>query len=257
MNRRPEKIVFIGAGKVATAAAGALKNKRDIMQVYSHSNASAKALATRLKCAYTNDLKKLSTEGDIYIIAVKDDVIEKVANELKLKGKTVIHTSGSVGMGALKKASSQYGVLYPVHSFHKDAPLGKGIPFCIEASGVEVKKQLQKLVADLNGKPYLLNSAQRAKLHLAAVFANNFSNHMFAIADDILNKAGIPFDILFNLIVDSVAGIKTHKPGLNQTGPAIRGDKGTMKKHEKMLKDNPLYLAIYKLVSKSIQQSGK
>ena len=257
MNKSAGKIVFIGAGKVGTALGLALKSKREIVQVYSQTTASAKTLAGKLKCPYTNDLKKVSPDGDIYIIAVKDDAIEKVVNSLKLKGKIVVHTSGSVGLEALKKVSADCGVMYPPHSFLKNEPLGKGVPFCLEAANAAVKKQLLALVKDLSGKAYFLNSTQRGSLHLAAVFANNFSNHMFVIADDIARKADIPFDILFHLIEDSVMRLKHQQPKLNQTGPALRGDKGTLKKHEKMLKNNPRYLALYRLISKSIQESAK
>lgn len=257
MNKASEKIVFIGAGKVATALGLALSKKREIIQVYSQTTASAKTLAGKLKCTYTNDLKKVSPKGDIYIIAVKDDAIEGIAKGLKLKGKAVIHTSGSAGMDVLKKASADCGVMYPPHSFLKDEPLGKNVPFCLEASNTRVKKQMQALVKDLSGKAYFLNSAQRGTLHLAGVFANNFSNHMFVIANDIAHDAQIPFDILFHLIEDSVMRLKRRQPRLNQTGPALRGDKGTLKKHEAMLKNNPRYLALYRLISKSIQESAK
>jgi predicted short-subunit dehydrogenase-like oxidoreductase (DUF2520 family) len=249
------KIVFIGAGKVATSLALALNKKRHIMQVYSRTTASAKMLAGKLSCSFTNDIKKICKDADIYIIAVKDDAIAKVASGLKLQGKTVVHTSGSVDISVLKKVSANCGVMYPPHSFLKDTPMGKGVPFCLEASNTKVKTEMLSLVKDVEGKPYFLNSAQRAKLHVAGVFANNFTNHMFVIADDIAQQAHIPFDILFHLIEDSVIRLKHQKPKLNQTGPALRGDKGTLKKHEQMLKSNPRYLALYKLISKSIQQA--
>ncbi len=254
---KTEKIVFIGSGKVATALGLAIKKKRKIVQVYSRTNASAKALAAKLSCPFTTDLKKIDPDADIYIIAVKDDVIVKVASSLKLRGKTIIHTSGAVGIDVLKKASSNCGVLYPPYSFIKGRALEKNIPFCVEASNAKVKSQLLNLVKDFYGRPYLMNSAQRATLHVAAVFANNFTNHMFVIANDIAKKANIPFEVLFHLIDDTVVNLRHQSPELNQTGPAKRGDKQTLKKHEKMLKNNPRYLALYKLISKSIQQSSK
>jgi predicted short-subunit dehydrogenase-like oxidoreductase (DUF2520 family) len=251
------KIVFIGAGKVATALALALKNKRKIIQVYSRTHASAKALAGKLSCPFTNDLKNIDTRADIYIIAVKDDAIAKVAPLLKLKGKIVIHTSGAVGIDVLKKASANCGVLYPPYSFIKGRALEKNVPFCLEASNPIVKAELLALVKDFSGKPYIMSSEQRATLHVAAVFANNFTNHMFVIAHNIAKKANIPFEVLFHLIDDTVMNLKNRSPELNQTGPAKRGDKLTLAKHEKMLKNNPKYLAIYKLLSKSIQESYK
>jgi predicted short-subunit dehydrogenase-like oxidoreductase (DUF2520 family) len=251
-----EKIVFIGAGKVATALALALKSKRKIVQIYSRTNASAKLLAGKLSSAFTADIKKLNADADLYIIAIKDDAIAKIASQLKLKGKTIVHTSGAVSIDVLKKASANCGVLYPPYSFVKGRGLDKNVPFCIEASNQKVKKELTDLVKDVAGKPYYMNSEQRSQLHLAAVFANNFTNHMFVIAHDISKQAHIPFEVLFHLIEDTVVNLKHQKPELNQTGPAKRGDKHTLKKHEEMLKSNPRYLALYKQISKSIQQSS-
>jgi len=253
--KNSEKIVFIGAGKLATVLAPALKGKRKIVQVYSRTNSSAQKLAKLLSCSYTNDLKKVSKDADLYIIAVMDEAIEKVASVLRLQGKTVAHTSGSIDMKVLKKISSNYGVLYPPHGFTKGAALGKNVPFCIEASNPKVKKQLTSIVKDLQGKIYYMNSEQRGKLHLAGVFANNFTNHMLVIADDIATEAHIPFEILLHLVNDVVAKLKQQKPLLNQTGPAKRRDNRILKKHEQMLKSNPRYLAIYKLISKDIQNS--
>lgn len=254
---KSEKIVLIGAGKVATALALSLKNKRKIIQVYSHTFANARPLANKLSCPFTNDLKKITPDADVYIIAVKDDAIAKVASALKLKGKTVIHTSGATGLEVLKKVTDNTGVLYPPYSFIKGRPLVKNVPFCIEASNKKVKAQLMDLVKDFSGNAYPMTSKQRAVLHIAGVFANNFTNHMFVIANDIAKKANIPFEVLFHLIDDTVVNLKHQSPELNQTGPAKRRDKKTLKKHEQMLKDNPRYLALYKLISKSIQQSSQ
>jgi predicted short-subunit dehydrogenase-like oxidoreductase (DUF2520 family) len=255
--KNSDKIAFIGAGKVATALGVALKKERKIVQVYSRTNVSAKALAKVLSCPFTNDLKKLDTSADIYIIAVKDDAIAQVVSGLNVKGKTVIHVSGAGSIDVLKKASANCGVLYPPYTFVKGRPFGKNVPFCIEASNSKVKTQLLSLVKDLSGKAYTMNSEQRVTLHLTGVFANNFTNHMFVIAHDIAQKANIPFEILFHLIEDTVVNLKHQSPELNQTGPAKRGDMLTLAKHEKLLKNNPRYLAIYKLLSKSIQETHK
>jgi predicted short-subunit dehydrogenase-like oxidoreductase (DUF2520 family) len=254
MKASTRKIVLIGAGNVATALGKAFTSKREIVQVYSRSSAKAKKLATALKCEYTTDLKKISTEGDIYIIAVKDDAIEKVASGLRLKGKIVVHTSGSVEMNVLKKISDKIGVLYPLQTFSGNAGLKAGVPFCIEGSSAVVKNELTTLVKELKGKAYYINSAQRAELHLAAVFANNFTNHMYAVANDIAEKSGVKFDILLPLIEETEAKLKKQKPSLNQTGPAVRNDLKTLKKHMELLKQSPQQLSLYKAITKSIQQ---
>jgi len=253
MKSKRNKIIFIGAGNVASAMAKALHTKHDIVQVYSKSNAHAKKLASTLQCSFTTDLKKIIVDADIFIVAVKDDAIEQVASVLRLKNKLVLHTSGAIDIWPLKKISSRYGVLYPLQTFSKDSLVKKGIPFCIEASDESVKKILEALVKELGGKINVLSSKQRAKLHMAAVFVNNFTNHMFAIAEDILKEDKIPFSLLLPLIEETIAKIKSRTPLQVQTGPALRKDKKTIKKHEKMLSGKPEYLKIYKKMTKSIQ----
>ena len=256
MKSRLNKIVFIGAGNVATAIAKALHSKFDITQVYSYTASSAKKLGTILKCDYVTDLRAINKDADIYIIAVKDDVIEKVASSLSLKGKMVVHTSGSIEMSVLKNVSDNYGVLYPLQTFSKDSIIKQSIPFCIEGSNGVTKTQVKKLVRALGGKSYELDSEKRAKLHLAAVFVNNFTNHMFTIANDILNEENIPFDMLKPLIEETVAKLERKSPLEAQTGPALRKDQKTIIKHEKLLKGRPEYLTLYKLLTKSIQYTS-
>ena len=256
MEAKHNKIVFIGAGNVATALAKALSRKSQILQVYSKSLSSAKKLGKVLGCLFTNDLKKINTEADLYIVADKDDAINKVAYQLHLKNKVIVHTSGSVDIKVLKNTSSNYGVLYPLQTFSKDSGLKKNIPFCIEASNGKVYTQLKELVKGLGGKVYNINSVQRAKLHLAAVFANNFTNYMYTVAHNILQKENIPFDVLLPLINETVDKLKKQSPARSQTGPAIRGDRKTIKRHLKLLKAYPEYSTVYKQLTKSIQHSA-
>jgi predicted short-subunit dehydrogenase-like oxidoreductase (DUF2520 family) len=256
MKLKQTKIVFIGAGNVATCLSKALSKKAEIIQVYSKTGASAQKLANILGCSFTYDLKKINSGADVYIVAVKDDSIEKVATHLRLKDKLVIHTSGSVEIASLKKASSNYGVMWPLQTFSKNSVLKKNIPFCIEASSKKAQKLIGELVSEMGGTAYSINSKQRAKLHLAAVFANNFTNHMYVAANKIPKDVHIPFDILLPLIHETINKLDKGTPIINQTGPAARGDKKTIKKHEKLLKNNPQYLALYKLLTKSIQHSA-
>ncbi len=253
MEAKHNKIVFIGAGNVATVLAQAVNGKRKTVQVYSKSISSAKKLGNILGCSFTDNLKKISREADMYIISIKDDAIDKVATKLHLKNKVVVHTSGSVDMKSLKKISENYGVLYPLQTFSKKSKLKKDVPFCIEGSSEKAYKQLEELVKELGGKAYHINSIARAKLHLAAVFANNFTNHMYAIAYDILQKEHIPFDVLLPLIHETVNKLEKLNPVESQTGPAIRRDKKTIKKHLEILKKRPEYLNLYKQLTKSIQ----
>jgi predicted short-subunit dehydrogenase-like oxidoreductase (DUF2520 family) len=256
MKPRQTKIVFIGAGNVATCLAKALSKKAEIIQVYSKTKASAQKLGNILGCSFTRDLKKINSDADAYIVAVKDDAIENVVSHLQLKDKLVVHTSGSVGIESLRKASINYGVMWPLQTFSKNSVLQKNIPFCIEASSKKALKLIEELVKTMGGKAYSISSKQRAKLHLAAVFANNFTNHMFVAAYAILKDSNIPFDVLLPLIHETINKFDKGNPLASQTGPAARGDKKTIKKHKKLLENSPQYLALYKLLTKSIQLSA-
>ena len=252
-----KRIVIIGAGNVASALGAGLAESNKVIQIYSKHLASAKKLGKTLACSFTVDVKKIVTDADIYIIAVKDDAIEQVAKKLRLKDRVVVHTSGSIDVAVLKKVSSSYGVLYPLQTFSGGNKLKPNTPFCIEASNEKVKQELAVVIKELSGKAYYMNSVQRAKLHLAAVFVNNFTNHLFAVANDITEKAHIPFDILLPLIEETVNKLKIQKPVLSQTGPAIRNDKQTLKKHLVLLKTNKQYLKLYERLTNSIQSSAK
>jgi predicted short-subunit dehydrogenase-like oxidoreductase (DUF2520 family) len=247
-----QKIVFIGAGNVADSLSEALKGKKDIVQVYSKTLAHAKLLGQKLKCPFTDDLKKISHEADIYIIAVKDDAIEDVCKKLKLQGKIVIHTSGSTGMNVLKHTSNKYGVLWPMYSFAGKNKLAANTPFFIEASDKKTENVLTALVKDLKGKPYYLNSEKRAMVHMTAVFVNNFPNHLFTIAEDLCKQAGIPFSLFLPLAKETCENIARQSPAMSQTGPASRNDKRIIAKHLSLLKSQPLYKEVYEVLTKSI-----
>lgn len=252
-----QKIVFIGAGNVATSLSLALKGKREILQVYSKTYAHARVLGEKLKCPYTNDLKKISPDADLYIIAVKDDAINEVCKRLKLKEKIVIHTSGSTDLSILKNVSGKCGVLWAMFSFTGKAKPAPGSAFFMEASDKQVEQHLKNLVKELKGKSYYINSEKRAIIHLAAVFVNNFPNHLFTIAEALCKEAGVPFTLFLPLAKETVENITKQSPGLNQTGPASRNDNRIIEKHLSILKSQPLYKEVYKALTKSIIQTKR
>lgn len=253
------KIVFIGAGNVATQLGLALKkSKHSIVQVYSKRKSSASKLAHSLNCDFTNSPKKIDTTADIYIIAVNDDSIIEVAKLLRLKDKIVVHTSGSVEMNVLKPISKNIGVFYPLQTFSKNKIVDFNvIPVCLEANNTATFKVLQTLAKSISGNVQKINSEQRKTIHLAAVFACNFSNHLYTIASSILGSANISFDVLKPLIEETAKKIKNTTPVEAQTGPAVRNDIKTINNHLKMLSGNKEYHQLYKLISKSIKTTKR
>lgn len=246
-------LVLVGAGNVATHLGAALQKAGfDIKAVYSKTEISAHRLAKALATAYTTSLDNLPA-ADIYLVAVKDDALPEVAQQLKIGSGIIAHTCGSVDMDILKGSAASYGVLYPLQTFSKTREVNiSQVPFCVEGCDEETTSKLEFVARSLSSNVHYLNSDQRQVLHVAAVFACNFTNHMYALAENILQQKHIPFNILLPLIEETAAKVKEHSPHAAQTGPAARGDQGIMQKHIELLKDDETAQAIYKLVSYSI-----
>jgi predicted short-subunit dehydrogenase-like oxidoreductase (DUF2520 family) len=252
-----KKITFIGSGNVAhNLGKVLLKNGIEIIQVYSRNIENAKKLAVQLAAAFTDDLRKLNTESDLYIIASSDNAIEKIANQLDLEGKLVVHTSGSVSIKVLTNATQNCGSFYPLQTFTKshqaDFTL---IPICIEASSLESFQILKELANNLSTKVVNMTSEQRQKLHLAAVFVSNFSNYMQVIGYELCEEQQVDFNLLKPLIKEVFEKNQQHNAIDNQTGPALRGDTFTMNKHLDLLENNKELSELYQLISNMIGKS--
>lgn len=247
-------ISIIGAGNLATQLGLALRKEGySIAEVYSRSKKNANQLSKKLKAKPIIDLKKLSKEATIYIIAVKDDAIASVAKQLKLKDQIVVHTSGSVSIAALKPCSKNIGVFYPLQTFSKEKEADfRTIPICIEGNNKYSASTLEYFAKSISSNVKNIDSLQRKKIHLAAVIACNFSNHLFAIAEDLLKKEKLSLDLLRPLIAETAEKVMEESPKKNQTGPASRNDKKTMEEHLKLLSDDKDLQKLYSLLSKSI-----
>ena len=248
-------IVLIGSGNVATHLGGALAGAgHRIVQVYSRTAAHATALAGTLGAGATTDPTTIDIHADVYILAVKDDAIAAVAAQLPagLKG-TVVHTAGSVGMDVLNGHAEACGVLYPLQTFSKAKPVDFSvIPVAVEASDDTALAGLETLAGSVSGRVFRCDSRQRLSLHVAAVFACNFTNHFYAIAADMLGEHGLDFDLIRPLIFETAQKVMEHRPADVQTGPAVRHDVRTMEKHLELLRDHPALAGLYELISRRI-----
>jgi len=251
-----EKVVIIGAGKVATALATSLYQAGIVIEeVYSRSFESAEKLAVRVSALPLSDINNINQYADLYIISVIDSAVENIASSKVLQGKFIVHTAGSIDIAALKPFSNRIGVIYPLQTFSLGREIEMSVvPFCLEAER-DSDYQLLKLLAEkVSSSVYPVNSLQRKQLHLAAVFANNFGNHMVSLASQILANYQLPIDMLRPLVAETAAKLQSLTPTQAQTGPALRGDKITMESHLEMLHDMPLMQKIYTFVSQSIEQ---
>ncbi|XRE42258.1 Ketopantoate reductase PanG [Tenacibaculum discolor] len=248
------KVTIIGGGNVATHLANAFSktNEVSLVQVYARNIEQVEHL--KEVTSITNSIELL-TKADLYIIAVSDDAIGDVSRKIKQKNGLVVHTSGSVAMQSLQNTGRK-GIFYLLQSFSKDKKVDfNKIPFCLEAENEEDLQLLETLAKTIGKKIYRINSEQRKRLHVAAVFVNNFTNHMYKIGADICNEHQVPFEVLLPLIQETAQKITELSPDAAQTGPAKRNDQKTIQDHLALL--NAEQQEIYKLITKSIQQNGK
>ena len=248
------KTVMIGAGNVATNLVRALSATGiEVVQVYSHTLAHARELADTVNAGATDDLSALEMGADIYIISVKDDAIVNVVSSIPDNGALWVHTSGSIPMTVFEGRRQRYGVFYPMQSFSKQIATDfTEVPFFIEAVNDGVALEIEALAQRLSQRVFHATSEQRRRLHIAAVFACNFANHLWTLADDVLRDAELPFDVMLPLISTTVDKLKRLSPAESQTGPAMRRDHRVMQSHMAMLdKDKAL---IYKTLSDNIMK---
>ncbi len=257
----PLNIVIIGAGNVATHIATSFQKNKSVKltQVFNHRvSKQTKAFASDYKCEVVTDYRKINATADIYIIAVKDDAISEVVkslSSLKLKG-LVVHTSGSVDISVLQNASAQIGVYYPLQTFFSGAIINwKTTPLLIETNTSSAYKKLNSFATSISGIVKKVNSVKRLQLHLAAVFACNFTNAMYVTAYQLIETHLTKKDtaLLFPLMQQSFDKLKTIHPIEAQTGPAKRNDKQVMEKHLDLLGSNNELKKIYELLSDLIQ----
>lgn len=256
------KIAFIGAGRLATNLAPALKNAGcELIEVWSKTQASAEALAAYLDCkASWGRVGNATRKADLYVLSVKDSVLKEVIMELHLGREQALfaHTAGSLPLGLFSEAGHQRGaVFYPLQTFSKERTVDfSRVHFFIEAfraADLELLIGLARRLSPLSNI-HETSSAERRRLHLAAVFACNFANHCFALSDEVLHVADLPFDAMLPLIEETVQKLHELTPALAQTGPAIRCDENVIGMQRAMLLDQPQLLEVYDVLTQSIQK---
>ncbi len=251
------KIILIGAGNLATRLAVALQTKGLVPAcVFSRTEESARQLSERLgHCPYTTDIAHVPADGDLYIFAIKDSALHDLLPRIPANRGLWVHTAGSVDKEIFRPFTNRYGVLYPMQTFSKEREVDfSEIPVFIEANNQNDADLLHGLAGKLSNKVYRADSEQRKYLHLAAVFACNFTNHLYTLCDRILAEHGLPFESMLPLIHETAAKVAQMPPAQAQTGPAIRYDRNIIEKQEALLSD-PLMREIYSLISRSIHKT--
>lgn len=255
------KIALIGAGNLATVLGHALYNaKHDIVQVYSRTMAAAKQLAERLNAVPTDDFETITNDADLYIIALKDSVLDEVIGKIcpNRSEKLFVHTAGSMPIDVFRGRTERYGVLYPMQTFSKTRIVDfRNIPVFVEANSISTMQTIIGVAQSVSDNVQELSSTDRCYLHLAAVWACNYVNHCYDLAAEVLQKVGLPFDVMLPLTDETARKIHELSPREAQTGPAIRYDENIIEAQMQLLNDNPKARKIYELMAKSIHEKSK
>lgn len=250
------KIVIVGSGRIAWHLGKRLKAKGlPVAQVVSRTAEHAQSLAETLGVRWTDDWAEILPDADWLLIAVRDDAIAEVGRALAPYAPSALatHTSGATSGAVLKPYFRRFGVFYPLQSFSFErTPAWSKIPFCVDAQSDEDVLFLKKIAKTIGNLVYQVNDEQRAALHVAAVFANNFANRCFAIAEKLLDEKDLPFEMLHPLMEETLAKALHDSPERMQTGPAARGDADTIRRHLELLKNRPEWRELYEKLSVSI-----
>ncbi len=248
------KIVLIGSGNVATVLGKLLKEAGHmILQVFSR---SASSLASELSAEHTMRWSEIRKDADLYLVALSDKALLELPEVFLAGERPVVHTAGSVSRQVLEKVTKSYGVFYPLQSLRKEIPLTGEIPILVDANEPWLRRMLIELAKSISSKVHEAGDEERFRLHIAAVFINNFTNHLYALAESFCKKEQVPFQLLYPLIEETARRVMHQDPAQLMTGPAIRGDSQTIEKHLQKLEAHPELKKIYQQLTASIQSAA-
>ncbi|MBR5556839.1 MAG: DUF2520 domain-containing protein [Acinetobacter sp.] len=253
------RISLIGAGRVAHHLAHVLSQQHQIIQIYSRTFISAQTLAAQVHASAVVDLVDMDASVDLVIMAVSDQAIAGLITQLHayLPKTLIVHTSGSTDINVLAEQHHRAGVFYPLQTFSLNRDIAwSDTPIFIEAMSEQDTQLLLQLAHQLTTRVYAYSSAQRLSLHLAAVFACNFSNYCYDMAQQIVDAQQVDFSLLYPLILETAQKALQNPPRLMQTGPAMRGDQNILNRHQQTLEDAQQHHLkhVYALLSQQILQ---
>lgn len=256
------RISIIGAGRVAYHLIHILKTSHQIIDIYNRDIEKAYKLSAMIKANAVDDFAHLNQDVDLFMIAVSDQAIESVVKELTnfISSALIVHTSGSTHLDVLKKYYARCGVFYPLQTFSFESAIDwEKTPIFIEAALSKDLETLCDVAKEFSSKIYTYNSEQRMSLHLAAVFACNFTNYCYDMAYQVVSQHNVDFNLLHPLILETAKKATLNIPETVQTGPAVRGDLNIMNLHQNILNnfDGKALFDSYNLLSKQIMNKSK
>lgn len=255
---QPKTVSILGSGNVATILGLRFKQAGyQVLEVYSRTLENAKALANLVQAkSYTSDLSSLNEESVLYVIAVSDDAISWVVESMPKLSGVVVHTSGVQNADMLKEKFENWGIFYPLQTFTKEKEVDfTNLPFLLTTEKTGVLDFLQQVVSDLGALSYEVKDTDKAHIHVAAVMVNNFTNHLFSLAEDYLQSQEVAPEVLRALIQETFDKYQSIGSQKAQTGPAIRRDELTINKHLDLLgsTNDTTLVSLYKIFTDSIK----
>ena len=247
------RIVIIGSGNVATVMGRLFKkNNHEVIQVMSRHVDKAAVLANELGCPYTNYDGITDMSADLYLVAITDGILFDLNKSFNLGNKLIVHTAGSVSKEVLKDISTNYGILYPFQSLRKEMDVIPEIPLMVDGNTEEATILIEDFARTISPLVKRTTDDERLKLHVAGVVVNNFTNHLYAMAEEFCQKENIDFKLLFPLIQETTRRITVYAAKDVQTGPAVRNDVFTLDKHLRILSAHPKLKYLYLKLTDSI-----
>ncbi|GAB2956246.1 DUF2520 domain-containing protein [Hymenobacter coalescens] len=254
------RIILLGAGRVGAQLAPALAQAgHQVVAVWSRSASSAAAVAEPLGAAVLSgrapDLRA-APPADLYLLTVPDDAVGPLLVASRWPaGALVAHTSGALPLGLFAAQPAVRGaVFYPLQTFSPGRQIDwSAVPLCLEAADTPAMAVLQAVADSLSRRVLPVATPARQQLHVAAVFASNFTNHLLGLADALLTDAHLPANLLHPLVRETVDKALRNPPFRVQTGPAIRHDAATIAAHTAALAAHPAWQELYAQLTASIQ----
>jgi predicted short-subunit dehydrogenase-like oxidoreductase (DUF2520 family) len=247
-------ISFAGAGKVSTALCRKISESGiKIDLIVSVNEEKGRSLSESCGASWSAELD-FPVSTDLIIVAVPDHVLKSILENIKCRPDTIVaHTAGSIGLDLFPEYISNKGVFYPLQTFSIERKIDfTDLPFMLESSDIQSSAVLEALALSIGGKPFFVSTEQRIMIHLAAVFICNFTNHLLTAGKLVADRAGVPFEIFYPLLQETVSKAIELGPEKSQTGPAVRNDQNTIEKHLELLSFSPELKKIYNEITMSI-----
>lgn len=252
-----KSIAIVGFGNVGWHLAIALSDAGyEITNIVSRTQQSDNTPSEFIDTSIVKYLSQIREEPDLYLLTVQDSEIDAIAALLSDSDKIIVHTSGGRDMSVFSDKRDNYGVFYPLQTFTKGSKMSYSeIPFLLEADSKKTENALKGVAEKISGSYRCVGAEERLSLHIAAVFACNFSNHMVNIAEYLLKKDNLDLELIQPLLMQTLKKLDDMSPKEAQTGPAIRNDHHTMNRHLEVLEKEPELKDLYIALSQSIQNS--